>query len=221
MLSFGYWSDPLCVWALVAQDKLDRILAEKGEQLRVEYRVVPIFGSVRWRFEEGPWAADGVQGRVDKTRRVAADHGRPDVSGECWRRDPPASSWSPGVALKAVWALENEGRVAPGRGADYQRILRERFFVDERNVARRSVQLEVAEELDVPRGPLEERLDDGTALAALWEDNRLKEELRVQGSPTYVFLGGRTMLYGNFAYGILHATVEELLGDRASGASRC
>ena len=30
-LRFSYWSDPLCIWALVAQQKLERILGELGE----------------------------------------------------------------------------------------------------------------------------------------------------------------------------------------------
>jgi hypothetical protein len=69
-LPFSYWSDPLCSWALVAQQKLDRVLA---------------------------------------TRKIAAQAGRRDVSGECWRRAMPASSWSPAAAIKAVFAL-GDGR---------------------------------------------------------------------------------------------------------------
>ena len=63
-LKFSYWSDPLCIWALVAQEKLERVLAELGEHVRVDYRIVPVFGSVPWRFNEGPWAKDGVEGRL-------------------------------------------------------------------------------------------------------------------------------------------------------------
>lgn len=211
----------MCIWAFVAQSKLDRILEELGEHLSVEYRVVPVFGSVPWRFRNGPWAADGVEGRIEATRRIAAEHGHPEVSGECWRIDAPASSWAPGAAIKAVCGLELDGQVEPGLGATYQVSLRQRFFVDNVNVARQTTQLELAEELDIPRNALEARLDDGTALAALWEDHLDKERLMIQGSPTYVFDGGRAKLYGNFAYGILHATVEELVRGVRPGASAC
>lgn len=220
-LMFAYWSDPLCIWALVAQAKLDCVLAEVGDRVNVDYHVVPVFGSVGWRFRAGPWARDGVVGRVDATRRIALEHGRDDVSGECWRRDCPTSSWAPGAALKAVWDMETAEIVASGSGATYQKRLRERFFVEERNIARRTVQLELAEELGLPRAALEQRLDDGSALAALWDDHQLKEELRIQGSPTYVFESGRAMLYGNFSYGILHATVLELLRGAELGATPC
>ena len=218
-LSFSYWSDPLCVWALVAQKKLDRVLADLGDQVRVDYRIVPVFGSVPWRFAQGPWAKEGVDGRVAATRRIAEQGGRPDVSGECWRRAMPATSWAPAAAIKAVFALED------GRGEEagpvYQRALRERFFVGEQNIALRSVQLELAEELGLPRGPLEARLDDGSALAHVCEDYAEKERLRIQGSPTYVFDGGRAMLYGNFDDRILRGTVEELLRGAGPGGSAC
>ncbi len=31
-LKFSYGSDPMCVWALVAQQKLDRVLGELGDR---------------------------------------------------------------------------------------------------------------------------------------------------------------------------------------------
>lgn len=220
-VAFEYWSDPLCVWAFVAQTKLDQILDEAGDKLEVRYHIVPVFGSIPWRFSAGPWADQGVEGRIEATRRIAENNGRHDVSGECWAKDCPSSSWSSGAASKAVFGAENDGEIAPGRGAEFLLQLRERFFVDRLNIARRDVQLQVAERLEIPRASVERRLDDGSALAALWEDERRKQELKIQGSPTYVFDGGRAMLYGNFSFGILHATVEELVGGLSPGASRC
>lgn len=220
-LEFAYWSDPLCIWALVAQPRLDRLLDTFGDRLAVDYRVVPVFGSLPWRFSAGPWASAGIDGRVEATRRIAREHGRDDVTGECWRACVPASSWSPGAAIKAVCALERAGRVAPATGAAYQRRLREAFFVDHLDVAHRAVQLRLAEELDIPRAPVEQHLDDGTALALLWEDHRLREELQIQGSPTYVFDRGRARLYGNFPAGVLEATVRELIRGQAPGCSSC
>lgn len=220
-IEFSYWSDPLCIWALVAQTKLERILTELGRQLDVDYRIVPVFGSVPWRFAKGPWAKEGVDGRCAATKRIAEQSGRNDVSGECWRRALPASSWAPATAIKAVFALEREGAVPIGSGARYQVALRERFFVHEENIALRHVQLSLAERLDLPRAPIEARLDDATALAAVCEDFAEKERLKIQGSPTYVFDGGRAMLYGNFEYGMLRSTVEELVRGIHPGSSAC
>lgn len=218
-LAFSYWSDPLCIWALVAQPKLERILDELGRRVRVDYRIVPVFGSLPRRFADGPWSKDGVEGRVAVTRRIAEQAGRSDVSGECWRRAKPDTSWAPAAAIKAVFGLDDG--LGEEAGPVYQRGLRERFFVAEQNIALRRIQLELAEEMRLPLASIEARLDDGSALRAVWEDHDEKERLRIQGSPTYVFDGGRAMLYGNFDYGILHATVEELIHGVLPGGSAC
>ena len=220
-LSFSHWTDPLCIWAFVAQDHLDRLLAELSSRLIVDSRVVPVFGSVPWRFAHGPWASGGVEGRVRITAEIAAAHGHSEVDGACWRNDCPNSSWAPGVAIKAVHALELAGGCVPGVTEHYQRTLRRRFFVDRKNIGRRTVQLETAEVLGIDRAGVEQHLDDGSALALLWEDYQEKERLKLQGSPTYVFDRGRAMLYGNFAYGVLHATVEELLRGLGPEGSAC
>lgn len=220
-LSFSYWSDPLCVWAFVAQERLDRILAELGEQLEVNYRVVVVFGSLPWRFEHGPWSETGPTGRRQLTRDIAAQHGHPEVDGAFLVGDCPATSWSPAAAIKAVCELERLGEAAAGAGARYQHALRRRLFVENQNVARRSVQLELCEAQDLSRAAVERRLDDGSALARVWEDQNEKDRLRLQGSPTYVFDSGRAMLYGNVAYGVLHATIDELLRGLRPEGSAC
>ncbi len=209
-IDFDYWSDPLCIWAYVAQPKLEHVLDAWGEQVHVSYHVVPVFGSVVQRFRDGKWAKAGPEGRAETTRRVAAEHGF-EVSGACWLGDCPASSWAAGVALEGVFAMEAAGEIEAGKGAAYQLAMRRRFFEDNENVARRRVQLELAEALSVPRAGLESRLDDGSALAALFEDHDRRQRMGIQGSPTFVFDGGRAMLYGNFSEDVLSATVAELV----------
>ncbi|MFT5682521.1 MAG: putative DsbA family dithiol-disulfide isomerase [Myxococcota bacterium] len=220
-IPLSYWSDPLCVWAFVAQDKLDRLLKQRGDILAIDYRVIPVFGSVPHRFREGAWASVGPEGRAEATRRVAAMRGHDTVTGQVWIDDPPASSWSAGMAIKAVMALEAAEQAAEGAGASYQRQLRQCFFEDNCNVARRSAQLEVAERMALPIAALEELLDDGRAMALLWEDHLERERLKLRGSPTYVFDGGRVQLYGNFNYAILDTTINGLAQSLEAGSSNC
>lgn len=221
-IAFDYWSDPLCIWAFVAQPKLERLLgSELGAHLEVRYHVVPVFGSVVQRFAHGAWSAAGIEGRIEATRRIAAEHGFPEVTGEVWRTAMPASSWSPGAALKAVWLAEAMGDVAPGAGERYQWGLRTAFFVQNRNIAMRRVQMEAAEAQRLPVGVIEALLDDGRALAAVWEDHDQREKLGIQGSPTYVFDGGRAMFYGNFAYEVLQGAVAEMVRGSRPGGSAC
>jgi len=218
---FSYWSDPFCIWAYVAQGKLDRLLLGHAHALEVSYRVVPVFGSVRWRFTQGPWASEGVEGRVRKTAEIAQRFGHPEVSGECWRVAGQTSSWSPGAAIKAVSLARDAGVCPPHGPASYQLALRHAFFVDGLNIGSRRVQLAVAEQCGLAREGIEAALDDGRALAALWEDHQEREALGIQGSPTYVFDDGRAILYGNVSEGVINATVDELLGGTVAGRSEC
>lgn len=220
-IEFEYWSDPLCIWAYVAQSKLEAVLERHGDLLAPRYRVVPVFGSVPQRFSTGSWSKAGPQGRAEATQRVAREHGHDNVDGSCWLGDCPASSWAPGAALASVFAMVDDEKVSLQQAADYQWRMRQRFFVDNQNVARRSVQLELAEASDVPRAELEARLDDGTGMSRLWEDHARRESLGLRGSPTFVFDGGRAMLYGNFSEAVLNATVEELVKGLVAGGSEC
>ncbi|MCO4747486.1 MAG: DsbA family protein [Proteobacteria bacterium] len=217
---FSYWSDPLCIWAFVAQPKLDRVLAEFGDRIAVDYRVVPVFGSVPQRFRDGSWSKQGVEGRVAATRRIAEAQGRDDVTGEGWRK-MPASSWSPGASIKAVFALAEQGVIEAKCATDYQWRLRERFFLDDVNIAHRKEQLALVEACGIPTAKVEAMLDDGTALALLWEDHAEREKLGVRGSPSYVFDGGRTLFYGNFSYEPLRATIEAMVAGHYAQGSEC
>lgn len=220
-IEFEYWSDPLCIWAYVAQSKLEAVLELHGERLAPRYRVVPVFGSIPQRFATGSWSEAGPQGRAEATRRVAQQHQQENVDGACWLHDSPASSWSSGAALALVHHMVEEQTISRAQAERYQWRMRQRFFEENQNVARRSVQLELAEETDVSRHELERRLNDGEGLAALWEDHARGEKLGLRGSPTFVFDGGRAMLYGNFSEAVLNATVDELVKGLVAGGSEC
>lgn len=220
-LTFQYWSDPMCIWAFVGQSKLDRVLEEWGDRIEVDYRIVPVFGSVSKRFEEGSWAEGGRAGRRETTCGIASEHGIEGVSGDVWVESEPHSSWACGTAAKAVFMMEEEGDAHPGAGADYLLEMRDHFYRRNRNICRRDEQLAVAERVGVDADGLQRRLDDGSALAAVCEDDNERDELGVRGSPTYVFEGGRAVLYGNFPFSVLHAVVEELLEGLEMGGSAC
>lgn len=221
-LHFGYWTDPLCVWAFVTEDRFERLRERYGDLLDDSQHVVPVFGSFPKRFAPGgKWHAQGPEGRMHTTARIAREHGHPEVSGQVWVDDTPSSSWSAGQALCAVRLLEHDGLAEEGATRAYTRAMRRAFFVDNLNITRRRAQLQVAEGLGLDRGAIEERLDDGRALACLWEDEDERQRLRIQGSPTYVFDGGRVMIYGNYAEAALVAAVGQLVEGLAVGASRC
>ncbi len=222
-VTFDYWTDPLCIWAYVAQPKLDHLHERFGDQIAVRTRIVPVFGSVPHRLRSGSWALKGVEGRVAVTARVAREHGPEgcNVDGTVWRTDCPTSSWAAGMAAKGVGLLEERGDIGPRGMSGYLVEMRRRFFEENLNVARRDAQLALAADLGIDPDALAATLDDGSALAALFEDHQDREQQRVQGSPTYVFDGGRTMIYGNFDASVLEATVEAYVKGQQPGGSLC
>ncbi len=64
---------------------------------------------------------------------------------------------------------------------------------------------------------MRERIDDGSAYAALTDDYQERERLGVSGSPTFVLNEGRQRLYGNVGYRVIEANVQELLHDARAG----
>lgn len=220
-LVIDYWSDPLCIWAFVAQPRLEAVLRHHGDRIDLRFRVVPVFGSIPQRFTTGSWSEKGPTGKAEVTRRVARKFGREDVDGQVWIDDAPASSWASGAAVKAAQSVEVAGLAEPGAAARYLLAMREAFFLDNRNVARRSVQLDLTERIGLPAGAFAAHIDDGTATAALFEDFQDKETAGILGSPTWVFDGGRAHLYGNFDEKILHHTVDTLVNGLDVGGSPC
>ncbi len=99
--------------------------------------------------------------------------------------------------------------------------VRRAFFAEDRNITRRAVQRACAEELGLPWDAVAAGLDDGSALAAVWESHEERQRTGIQGSPSWVFDGGRAVLYGNVHEGVLQATIEQLLAGDDAGASRC
>ena len=57
-LTVSYFSDVLCVWAYVAQVRLDALRRQFGARVRVEHRFLHLFGDVETRMATG-WGDKG------------------------------------------------------------------------------------------------------------------------------------------------------------------
>jgi len=215
-----FYTDPMCIWALVAEPKLARLEATFGDKLQVRHRVLPLFGSIDERFATGSWAASGIAGRVAATARVAKAQGIDGVSGAGWEH-APASSWGPSAVVAAVAHLVRGG-VLPSESTQRAMYgLRHAFFFDDKDITRRAVQEEVLESLELPVAQVLALVDEGPAWARLSEARDARDALRLDGSPTWIFDGGRAKLFGNVDDRVLHATVQALLDGEEAGCSVC
>lgn len=228
-IKLAYFSDVLCVWAYIAQARVDELLRAFGAQVQIAYHFIPVFGVVEERVGQGWKDRGGYQGYSDHVRAMARTFTHVEVSQTVWLGDVPQSSANAHLFLKAVERLTARGAIgntpaAGGARAPFEDILwrlRVAFFRDGRNVARRGVQLEIAEEAGVAGELILDEIDNGAAMASLCRDLDLCREYGVGGSPTYVLNEGRQKLYGNVGYKIIAANVQEILAQPESPASWC
>lgn len=91
-------------------------------------------------------------------------------------------------AFEAAWCAFQQGEEA---GYDYDLRVRRAFFAEGRNIGRREVLLEVAEETDLDMPGFTRALESGKARDAVLEECRLgKERYRVRGTPTVMLADG-------------------------------
>lgn len=224
-----YYSDVLCVWAYIAQVRLDELRRHFEDKVKIVPRMVPVFGDVPKKLGEGWRDRGGFEAYAAHAASVVERFGHVSLGSDAWNRVRPASSLPAHAAVRALHLLLREGAFDPaaiaaeGRdpGEELAWQLRLAFFRDGRDIGRVPVVLDVASELGLPVDALRARLDDGSAWAALHADHEAVKEEGVRGSPTFVLNERRQILYGNVGYRILEANVLELLRDAGEQASWC
>lgn len=215
-LVIEYYSDALCIWAWIAQRRVDELIASTGSEIRLEYRYLDLFGDARTRIEQ-QWAQRGLyEGFCEHVCDVAAPYVQQPVNPQVWRSVRPATSGNAHLVIKAV-----ERQEGPDAAAAFALRVRKAFFLHAQDIASLGLLLSLAEEQGLPRARLQESLDDGSAMAALSADYQRARSQGIKGSPSWVIDEGRQTLYGNIGYRVLHANIAELLKHPADEASWC
>lgn len=216
-LAVTYFSDLLCVWAYVAQPRLDELLATHGADIAVTHRFVGVFGDAHGKLEAA-WAGrggfDAYAAHVVQT--VAKFPGTP-LHPDVWTKVRPRSSLSPHLMVKAVEAV-----ASPQVAASAAWALRRGFFVEAADIGQAHVQRELLAPLGVDLAAADAALEDGRAHALLAADHAAAEKARIEGSPTFLLNEGRQKLYGNVGFRVISANIRELLRAPQDGeASWC
>jgi len=225
------FSDALCAWAYNAQIRFDQLKRDFGEQLRLQYRFIPIFAATEKRIGQGWKDKGGFSGFNANLCKIAAAWEHVEVHPRIWLQNVPRSSSVPHLYLKAIQLLQERGIVADEPLAEhhdrtlfeaYFWRIRRAFFAETKNIGEIGVLDAFAEEMGIPVVPVHELLDNGEAHAALHLDLEARDQYLIPGSPTLVFNEGRQRLYGNVGYRIIEANIRELLNNSSSGgASWC
>jgi predicted DsbA family dithiol-disulfide isomerase len=222
-IRISYFSDVLCIWAYIAQVRLDELKVNFQHQVEVQYHFVPIFGNTREKLETRWRDRGGLKGYGEHVKEVVKDYPHIVVHPEIWSTVVPASSTSCHLFLQAIQLLEETGVIDPSKQAYERAILafRYAFFAKLADIADRSVQFSIAEDLALPLDAIQEQIDRGAAYARLSKDFDLVRENTITVSPTLIFNEGRQRLNGNVGYRVIEANIRELLHHPPDEQSWC
>lgn len=225
-----YFTDVLCVWAYLAQVRLDELIKNNASDIEISYHFMPIFGNTEHRIGEG-WKDKGSYAAFGQhTRKVCVAYPYLELHKDIWQVNPPKTSATSHLMVKAVQCLVDEGIINNQVDSSLQhRTLFEEFvwqvrlafFRDTKDIGNMQVLMEIAQAMQLPLAEIQRVLDDGSALAAVCHDIELRDEFRVDGSPTYILNEGRQKLYGNVGYRIIEANLHEILKQPKVEASWC
>ena len=217
-ITITYYSDLLCIWAYVAQERVAATKRTFGGEVRFDYRFLNLFGDTRSKIADGWSQRGGFGGYAEHVRGVAARFTHLKLHPDVWDKVQPTSSMSPHLFLAAV--LEWERNAFPAIADPDPRIfesvmwaMRRGFFEEGLDISKADVQRALAAPFGVDLAAVERVLGDGTAFARLASDYIAADRARVEGSPTFVLNEGRQKLYGNVGFRVIEANIKELLRE--------
>lgn len=229
-VTVSYYSDILCVWAYIAQIKLDQLRKQFGDRIHIHCHYLSVFGDTQYKISTSWQHRGGHEGYHRHLHEVVAQFDHVTLHHDIWRHDPPASSMGCHLFLKALQLLQQEGVIPHQHGEQFNgRSLVEEaawrcrlaFFEQGINIAQTDNQLSIAESLGLPVDMIRLRMDNGSAFARLSADLDMAAHHMIQGSPTFLLNEGRQKLYGNVGYRIIEANIQELLEHPDDIASWC
>jgi predicted DsbA family dithiol-disulfide isomerase len=170
------WAEYYCPWCYIGAVRLHAIAPDYRSKLRLRIRPFPLEildndPAPRDILEQEWWLA-----AIQEPAATFTPY--------------PSDDW-PTTTLPAFEAAWCAGRQGDDALLDFDLRVRNAFFAEGRNIGRREVLREIAEEtgLDLPRFATD--FSSGEALPAVLEEARLgREQLRVRGTPTLMLADG-------------------------------
>jgi predicted DsbA family dithiol-disulfide isomerase len=222
-IRISYYSDVLCVWAYIAQIRLDELTTNFPNQISIDYHFVSIFGNAHEKLETRWRDKGGLRGYSNHVHEVAKKFAHITVHPDIWVNATPSSSTSCHLFLHAIQLLEIKG-IVPKSEKVFEKAIwafREAFFTKLADISDRKVQFAIAKKLGLKSKVIQAQIDSGEAYALLSKDFDLVKEHTVSVSPTLIFNEGRQRLNGNVGYRVIEANIRELLHNPADEQSWC
>jgi len=229
-VEFSCFTDILCVWSYVAEIRMNELREQFTDRINITYHFITLFGCTQRRIDKGWENKGGYAGFADYVSNVCKEFSHVELHPDVWRVVRPRSSANAHLLLKATQQLESCNEIYNGTTLDGRKRtlfeeltwrIRCAFFKDGKDIGNMSLLYKIAESVQLPIARIKESINDGSAMAALCCDNELREQHRIEGSPSYLLNNGRQKLYGNVGYRIIEANIEELLERPEDMASWC
>lgn len=216
VVEIDYYTDVLCVWAWIAQRRIEELQDELGRSIHLRHHYIDLFGDTATRIH-AQWNDRGsYDGFAQHVAESASPFDTAPINPKVWHEVRPVTSANAHLLIKAV-EIDNGPQIAAG----YALAIRRAFFVDARDIGDQGVLFDIANDLHLRKEQIDQCLADGSAIAHLMADHQLAASQSIKGSPSYVLNEGRQVLYGNVGYRVLAANIEELLNRPQGEASWC
>jgi predicted DsbA family dithiol-disulfide isomerase len=215
-LVVDYYSDVLCIWAWIAQRRIDELNKQLGDKVELKYHYLDVFGDAvnkiptQWR-ERG-----GYEGFSEHVVESASIYENAPTNKDIWSKVRPTSSANPHLILKAI-----ELTYSSQHSIDLALKFRHAFFVEAKDISNLEILFAIIEAAGLNRGQVNTAIVDGSAMASLMRNYQQAKALGLKGSPSYIIDNGRQTLYGNVGYRVLLANIEEQLNKPENEASWC
>lgn len=135
-----YYTDPLCVWSWAFETQWRRLRQEFGEQIGWRYRLSGMIAD--WTHFNDPLNDVGSALQMGPHWYHVRELSGAPLDERIWVDDAPASSYPASLAVKAA------GLQGARAAEAYLRRVREAVMLQRRNVARQTVLMELADEVE-------------------------------------------------------------------------
>jgi predicted DsbA family dithiol-disulfide isomerase len=224
-IEVAYYSDVLCIWAYVAERRLEELATEFGDQISIQTRYCSVFPDAWGKVEK----RGGFEAFNRHLREVAGRFPHIAVRDDVWLTARPRTSASAHLFLKAVELIEQAGGGGGKEPLPYlnrlstraAREMRLAFFAEAQDISDWQVHRDIAARIGVDYDDIDRKIRSSEAVAQFAVDYDLCQRNRIEGSPTFLMNDGRQKLFGNVGYRLLEANVQELLRAPKDEASWC
>ena len=214
-----HYSDILCVWAYVSQIRINELMDNYGENVKLEYLFFSVFGNAVEKIDKQWESKGGRTAYSQHVQEVVDQFGHLSVHSDIWIKDPPFSSLPCHLYLCAAQLAEENGKLECGTFKELAWQIRKSFFSEAKDISNISIIREIIEEKGLPLSEFESNIVNGKAYAALSSHMQRALDGYVRASPTFTFNDDRQRLTGNVGYRIIEANVRELIECRLRDAS--